>query len=68
MYEFCRITDLRISHFIFFKQTLQLKSIYTFWESCSSSYTEHNKIGFAILDFSVILYDFSKLQLKHTKE
>jgi hypothetical protein len=25
------------------------------WESCSSSYTEHNKIGFVIFGF---VYDF----------
>jgi hypothetical protein len=37
--------------FLFFKQKLQLKSIYIFGESCSSCYTEHNKIGFAIFGF-----------------
>jgi hypothetical protein len=37
--------------FQFFKQKLKLKSIYILWESCSSSYTEHNKIEFAIFGF-----------------
>jgi hypothetical protein len=37
--------------FQFVKQKLKLKSIYMFWESCSSSYTEHKKIGFAIFGF-----------------
>jgi hypothetical protein len=37
--------------FLFFKQKLKLKSIYTFGESCSSYYTEHRKIGFAIFGF-----------------
>jgi hypothetical protein len=51
MYGFCRNTDLSISHFIFFKQKINLKSIYMLWKSCSSSYTEHNKIRFAIFGF-----------------
>jgi hypothetical protein len=36
-------------------QTLELKSIYKFCKSCSSSRTEHNKIGLAIF---VFFYDF----------
>jgi hypothetical protein len=32
-------------------QKLMLKSIYMFWESCSCSHKEHNKIGFAIFAF-----------------
>jgi hypothetical protein len=36
-------------------QKLELKSIYIFCRNCSSSYTEHNKIGFAIFGF---FYDF----------
>jgi hypothetical protein len=36
-------------------QNLELKSIYILCRNCSSSYTEHNKIGFAIFGF---LYDF----------
>jgi hypothetical protein len=36
-------------------QKLKLKSIYMFCESCSSSHTEHSKIGFAIFGF---VYDF----------
>jgi hypothetical protein len=66
MCGFCRITDLGISHFNFFKQKLKLKSIYMFEASCSSGYTEHNKIEFAFLDFSTILYGFYKIQLKYT--
>jgi hypothetical protein len=38
-----------------------------FWESCSSSYTEHKKIGFAIFEFFCDFIQFFKLQLKHTK-
>jgi hypothetical protein len=37
-------------------QNLKLKSIYKFGKSCSSSDTEHNKIGFAIF---VFFYDFT---------
>jgi hypothetical protein len=37
--------------FQFLKKKLKLKSIYKVWESCSSGYTEHNKIGFAIFGF-----------------
>jgi hypothetical protein len=48
-------------------QKLELKSIYKFCKSGSSSHTEHNKIGFVILDFSTILYDFSKVQHKGVK-
>jgi hypothetical protein len=55
MCGFCRITDLGISHFNFFKQKLKLKSIYMFGASCSSGYTEHNKIEFAFFGF---FYDF----------
>jgi hypothetical protein len=36
-------------------QQLKLKSIYMFGESCSSCYTEHNKIEFAFFGF---FYDF----------
>jgi hypothetical protein len=36
-------------------QKLKLKTIYTFCKSCSSSDTEHNKIGFVIIGF---FYDF----------
>jgi hypothetical protein len=32
-------------------QTLELKSIYILSRNCSSSYTEHNKIGFKIFGF-----------------
>jgi hypothetical protein len=37
------------------------------WESCSSSYTEHNKIRFAIFGFSTILYRIYKFQPRHTR-
>jgi hypothetical protein len=36
-------------------QNLELKSIYILCKNCSSSYTKHNKIGFAIFGF---FYDF----------
>jgi hypothetical protein len=32
-------------------QKLKLKSIYMLWKSCSSGYTEHNKLGFPIFGF-----------------
>jgi hypothetical protein len=32
-------------------QNLELKSIYVLCRNCSSSYTEHNKIGFAVFGF-----------------
>jgi hypothetical protein len=40
------------------------------WESCSSSYTKHNKVESAIFGFLcdfIRFYDISKLQVKHTK-
>jgi hypothetical protein len=36
-------------------QKLELKSIYKLLKNCSSSHTEHNKIGFVIFRF---FYDF----------
>jgi hypothetical protein len=36
-------------------QKLKLKSVYIFCRNCSSSYTEHNKIGFTVFGF---FYDF----------
>jgi hypothetical protein len=53
MCGFCRITDLGIllSNF----SSKHNKGIYIFGESCSSYYTEHNKIEFAIFGF---FYDF----------
>jgi hypothetical protein len=41
--------------FQFFKQKVKPKSIYMLFKSGSSSYTEYNKIGFAIFGF---FYDF----------
>jgi hypothetical protein len=38
------------------------------WESCSSGYTEYNKIRFAIFGFYCDFIRFSKSQLKHAKE
>jgi hypothetical protein len=38
------------------------------WESCSSSYTEHKKIGFAICGFSAILSRIYKILLKHIRD
>jgi hypothetical protein len=56
MYGFCRITDLGISRFYFSSKNCSSKVyIYIFKESCSSYYTEHSKIEFAIFGFS---YDF----------
>jgi hypothetical protein len=50
--------------FQFSKQKLKLKSIYIFGESCSSCYTEHSKIEFAILDFLRFLIDFTSCWTK----
>jgi hypothetical protein len=44
--------------FLFFKQKLNLKSIYIFGHSCSSCHTEHSKIGFAIFGF---FYNFQSI-------
>jgi hypothetical protein len=41
-------------------QKLELKSIYVLCRNCSSSHTEHNKIGFAIFGF---FYDFISILL-----
>jgi hypothetical protein len=38
------------------------------WESCSSSYTEHNKIRFASFGFSMILSRIYKILLKHLRD
>jgi hypothetical protein len=43
-------------------QKLELKSMYILCRNCNSSYTEHNKIGFAIFGF---FYDFI-LNLQYT--
>jgi hypothetical protein len=48
-------------------QKLKLKSIYKFCNSCSSSHTEHNKIGFAFFGLFKILYGFYKLQSTHKR-
>jgi hypothetical protein len=53
--------------FQFFKKKLKLKSIYMFWESGSSSYTEHNKIMFAIFGFFCDFMRFFKVAAKTHK-
>jgi hypothetical protein len=54
--------------FLFFKQKLWLKSIYIFGESCSSCYTEHKKIGFAIFGFFLrIDMDFTSFSQNTSK-
>jgi hypothetical protein len=37
------------------------------WESCSSNYIEHKKIGLQFLDFSMILSQIYKILLKHLR-
>jgi hypothetical protein len=48
-------------------QKIELKSIYILCRNCSSSYTEHNKIGLPFLDSSMILSWIYKILLKHLK-
>jgi hypothetical protein len=68
MYGFCRITDLGISHFNFSSKTYSSK-LYTCFEKVLVLVTHSTtKLGLQFLDFFfVILNDFSKSQLKHTK-
>jgi hypothetical protein len=67
MHGFCRITDLGISPFNFSSKKYSSK-VYTCFEKVVFLVTQSTiKLGLQFLDFSVILYDFSNLQLKHTK-
>jgi hypothetical protein len=67
MYEFCRITERGISHFNFSSKNCNSK-VYTCLEIGVVLVTQSTaKLSLQFLDFSVILYDFSKLQVKHTK-
>jgi hypothetical protein len=67
MYGFCRITDLGISHFNFSSKHYSSK-VYTYFEKVVVLVTHSTTtLGLQFLNFYVILYDFSKLQLKHTK-
>jgi hypothetical protein len=50
----------RVNWFQFFMQKLSLKSVHVLCKRCRSADKEDNKIGFAFLRFSVILYEFSK--------
>jgi hypothetical protein len=67
MYGFCRITDLGISYFNFSSKNCSSK-VYTCLEKVVVLVTQSTaKLSLQFFDFSVILYDFSKLQVKHTK-
>jgi hypothetical protein len=67
MYRFCRNTDLGISHFNFSSKN-QSSKVYTCFGKVVVLVTQSaTKLGLQFLDFSMILYNFSKLQLKHTK-
>jgi hypothetical protein len=67
MYAFCRITDLGKMVFYFSCKNQSSKVYACFVENVVLVTQSTTKIGLQFLDFSVILYDFSKLQLKHTK-
>jgi hypothetical protein len=65
MYGFCRITDLDISHFSFSSKNEGSK-VYTCFEKVVVLVTQSTtKSGLQFLDFSMILYEFYKLQAKH---
>jgi hypothetical protein len=65
--DFAENTDLGISHFNFSSKN-QSSKVYTCFEKVVVLVTQSTtKLSLQFLDFSVILYDFSKLQLKHTK-
>jgi hypothetical protein len=67
MYGFCRITDLGISYFNFSSKNYSSK-VYTCFGKVVVLVTQSTeKLGLQFLKFSTILYDFSKLQLKHIK-
>jgi hypothetical protein len=67
MHGFCKITYLGISFFNFSRKNYS-SNVYTCFEKVVAIVTQSMaKLGLQFLDFSVILYDFSKLQLKHTK-
>jgi hypothetical protein len=68
MCGFCRITDLGILHFNFSSKNCSSK-LYTCLEKVVVLVTLSTaKSSLLFLDFSTMLYDFSKLQVKHTKE
>jgi hypothetical protein len=68
IYRCCTNTDLGISHFNFSHKNLSSK-VYTFFKKVVVLVTQSTtKLGLQFLYFSVILYNFSKLQLQHTKE
>jgi hypothetical protein len=68
MYGFCRITDLGISHFNFSSKNCSSKVYTCFGKVVVLVTLRTTKLVLQFLNFSVILYDFSKLQVKHTKE
>jgi hypothetical protein len=67
MYGFCIIIDLGISHFNFSSKNCSSKVYTSFAENVDLVTQSTTKLVLQFLDFSVILYDVSKLQLKHTK-
>jgi hypothetical protein len=67
MYGFCKKHRSRDFTFQFFKKN-QSSKVYTCFEKVVALVTQSTtKLSLQFLDFSVIFYDFSKLQLKHTK-
>jgi hypothetical protein len=67
MYRFCRNIDLGISHFNFSSKN-QSSTVYTCFGKVVVLVTQSTKkLGLLFFDFSVILYGFYKVQLKHTK-
>jgi hypothetical protein len=68
MCGFCRITYLGILHFNFSSKNCSSK-LYTCLKKVVVLVTLSTaKLSLLFLDFSTMLYDFSKLQVKHTKE
>jgi hypothetical protein len=67
MSGFCRNTDLGISHFNFSSKNCSSKVYTCFEENVVLVTKSTTKLGLQFLDVFVILYDFSKLQLKHNK-
>jgi hypothetical protein len=68
MCRFCIITDLGILYFYFSSKNCSSKVYTSLGKVVVLVSLSTTKLSLQFSDFSVMLYDFSKSQLKHTKE
>jgi hypothetical protein len=67
MYGFCRITEQGKSRFYFSSKNYSSKVYICFAKVVGLVTQGTTKLGLQFLDFSKILHDFSKLQLKQKR-